>query len=177
MTETPFFKMQKTTLHLNSAEDTLRLGASLGSCVEGPLVIGLTGNLGAGKTTLTQALAEAVGIDDAVSSPTFLMMNEYHAEKISLYHFDLYRLQEDLDLESQATRNLKQELDEIMLSADNVVAVVEWLNLWEAFAAEYDELRINIEHVEDGGRNATLSARGKTAEKVLRACQEKMACF
>lgn len=166
--------MQQTSIHLNSADDTLRLGSLIGSLLEGRLVVSLIGNLGAGKTTFTQGLATCLQVEEAVNSPTFLMMNEYHSGTIPLYHFDLYRLQEDLDLESQATRNLKQELDEIMESADQLVVVVEWLDLWEDFCDEYDQIRIEIKHVSEGGREAFLSSRGHVAEKVLARCQEKI---
>ncbi len=169
--------MNKTEIHLNSAEDTVRLGALIGQNVSGRLVLALIGDLGAGKTTLTQGLAQALGVEDAVSSPTFLMLNEYNAQEVPLYHFDLYRLQEDLDLDSRAVANLKFELDEIMETFPRVVAVVEWLNLWEDFSSDYSELRICIEYVAEGGRKAVLTSRGNEAEKVLAACQEKIAAF
>lgn len=169
--------MNKIEIYLNNAEDTQRLGALIAQGASGRLVIALIGDLGAGKTTLTQGLAKGLGVEDAVSSPTFLMMNEYCSQEVPLYHFDLYRLQEDLDLDSRAVSNLKLELDELMESFPRVIAVVEWLNLWEDFCAEYSELRVSIEYTNDGGRKATLTDRGNEAEKVLRHCQENLASF
>ncbi len=156
------------SIHLNSAEDTFRLGVlTASSLLEGKHLIGLTGELGAGKTTFTQGLAEGLEIDESVSSPTFLMLNEYQSGRIPLYHFDLYRLQEDLDAGSRAAQSLKAELDEIM-EENNLIVLVEWINLWEEFADSYDQLRIEIVYLSSSeGRGASLSSRGASASRLL----------
>lgn len=164
------------SIHLKDTQASTKLARVIGSCLQGRLVLGLVGNLGAGKTTLTQSIAQELGVTEEVCSPTFLMLNEYHSGKIPFYHFDLYRLQEDLDMQSQASLNLKAELDEIMESAKNLVVVVEWINLWEEFCAEYDELRLELLYGAEGnGRNLNMQARGKIAQNVLVCCQEKIA--
>lgn len=156
-------------IHLNSSADTKKLGILLGSCIEKRAFIGLVGKLGAGKTTLTQGLAEQLAVDEAVNSPTFLMLNEYHSGRLPLYHFDLYRLQEDLDCSSGAALALKLELDEIMDTNYAAVVVVEWINLWENFGSEYDQLRIDLDYEsESDGRQASLSVRGPGAELLLK---------
>ena len=157
-------------IHLNSHEDTRKLGSSIASCIKGSLVLGLIGKLGAGKTTLTQGLAEELGVEEEVSSPTFLMLNEYHSGRIPVYHFDLYRLQEDMDAESAATSSLIAELQEIMHSQDLVLAIVEWLDLYEEFSADTDTLFVRIEYKGEQ-RAASLSARGKIAENLLAELQ------
>lgn len=55
-------------------------------------VLAYTGGLGMGKTAFTRGLAEGLGIDAEVSSPTFALVNEYRGEKVTLYHFDMYRV-------------------------------------------------------------------------------------
>jgi tRNA threonylcarbamoyladenosine biosynthesis protein TsaE len=150
-----------TSIHLNSAGDTHKLGVLLGSCLENGAFIGLAGKLGAGKTTFTQGLAKQLGVQEEVASPTFLMLNEYHSGRLPLYHFDLYRLQEDLNSNSSAALCLKSELDEIMQSGQPAVVVVEWIDLWEDFSAEYDELRISIDYQEGTeGRLAGFREKG-----------------
>ncbi|WP_293148407.1 MULTISPECIES: tRNA (adenosine(37)-N6)-threonylcarbamoyltransferase complex ATPase subunit type 1 TsaE [unclassified Microcoleus] len=91
-------------LPLPDAEATRKLGIKLGRSLPPGTVILLQGDLGAGKTTLVQGIAEGLGISESVESPTFTLINEYFAGRIPLYHLDLYRLEpeeaEALHLES-----------------------------------------------------------------------------
>jgi tRNA threonylcarbamoyladenosine biosynthesis protein TsaE len=82
------------TIELASPEDTTRLGAAIAELAAPGVVIGLVGSLGAGKTHLARAIAEALGADPAaISSPTFVLINEY-AGRIPIYHVDVYRLRD-----------------------------------------------------------------------------------
>jgi ATPase, YjeE family len=91
-------------LSLPDAEATRKLGVALGRSLPAGTVILLQGDLGAGKTTLVQGIAEGLEIQDSIESPTFTLINEYLAGRIPLYHLDLYRLEpeevEALHLES-----------------------------------------------------------------------------
>jgi tRNA threonylcarbamoyladenosine biosynthesis protein TsaE len=79
-------------VELESETDTDRLGRTLADCAQPGLVIGLIGPLGAGKTRLARAIAEALGVDAAaIGSPTFVLIHEYEGP-IHVYHFDAYRL-------------------------------------------------------------------------------------
>jgi tRNA threonylcarbamoyladenosine biosynthesis protein TsaE len=79
-------------VELASEDDTTRLGRALADLVEPGVVIGLVGPLGAGKTRLVRAIAEALGVDpEAISSPTFVLIQEYDG-RLPIYHFDAYRL-------------------------------------------------------------------------------------
>src|SRR5215204_5605796 len=80
------------TVDVLSEVETDRLGRALADLVAPGIVIGLVGPLGAGKTRLTRAIAEALGVDpEAISSPTFVLIHEYEGH-IPVYHFDAYRL-------------------------------------------------------------------------------------
>jgi tRNA threonylcarbamoyladenosine biosynthesis protein TsaE len=80
----------------HSLEDTDELGAQIAKVLEAGEVVALVGTLGAGKTRLVQAIAAAVGNDPAgVTSPTFVLVNEYTAGRLPIYHFDVYRLKDD----------------------------------------------------------------------------------
>lgn len=98
--------MRDTTyrLVLPDAAATQALGYRLGQGLAPGTVILLSGDLGAGKTTLVQGLGQGLGIPDAIVSPTFALICEYPEGRIPLYHLDLYRLSpsevEDLSLES-----------------------------------------------------------------------------
>lgn len=79
-----------------SAELTLaeltRWGEALGTGLAAPSVVTLEGDLGAGKTTLAQAIARGYGVRESVTSPTFAIVHEYHAPRSPVFHLDLYRL-------------------------------------------------------------------------------------
>jgi len=67
-------------------------GLKLGKSAEPPLLIALSGDLGAGKTTLAKAICEGYGVESEVTSPTYALVHEYPATKSAVYHIDLYRL-------------------------------------------------------------------------------------
>jgi tRNA threonylcarbamoyladenosine biosynthesis protein TsaE len=101
---------------LSSEEDTARLGRTLADLVEPGTAIGLIGPLGAGKTRLVRAIAEALGVDpEAISSPTFVLIQEYHG-RLPIYHFDTYRL---------PTREAFEELG-VADYWEGGVSLVEW---------------------------------------------------
>ena len=74
------------------ADDTFAFGKKLGEAAEPGTVYTLVGDLGVGKTVLTQGLAEGLGITEPVSSPTFTIVKEYTDGRLPLYHFDVYRI-------------------------------------------------------------------------------------
>ncbi|MFB2934786.1 tRNA (adenosine(37)-N6)-threonylcarbamoyltransferase complex ATPase subunit type 1 TsaE [Aerosakkonemataceae cyanobacterium BLCC-F154] len=84
------FKLQE--ILLADARETRQLGIKLGCNLNAGVVILLSGNLGAGKTTLVQGIGEGLGITEPIVSPTFTLINEYTEGRLPLYHFDLYRL-------------------------------------------------------------------------------------
>ena len=88
--------------------------------LRGGEVIVLSGELGAGKTAFTKALAAALGVKETVLSPTFTMVKEYKGENLGLYHFDLYRIEDEAELEELG-------LDEYFSS--DAVTVIEWNKL------------------------------------------------
>ena len=99
-----------------TAEDTRAIGAAFAPLLRAGDVIALTGELGAGKTTLVQGIAGALGYDGAVTSPTFTLVREYRTPTLTLVHADVYRLdrvQDALDL----------GLDE---TAEDGVLLIEW---------------------------------------------------
>jgi tRNA threonylcarbamoyladenosine biosynthesis protein TsaE len=85
---------QGLTIDLTSEDDTTRLGSAIALLARPGVVIGLVGPLGAGKTRLTRAIAESLGVDPAaISSPTFVLINEY-VGRMPIYHADVYRLRD-----------------------------------------------------------------------------------
>jgi tRNA threonylcarbamoyladenosine biosynthesis protein TsaE len=92
-------------------------GEALGRAARPPLVIALSGPLGAGKTVLVQSICRGYGVIDAVTSPTFALVHEYAAPRSTVYHIDLYRLTRPEDL-------LALAWDEIVSAS--ALVLVEW---------------------------------------------------
>ena len=87
------------TVRLASLADTERLGRLIAKNAKPGMVVALSGDLGAGKTTLTQAIAKGLGVKEDVTSPTFTLIREYTDGRMPLYHFDVYRLSSAEELE------------------------------------------------------------------------------
>ena len=77
-------------------EELKEYGRKLGRALSSGTVIALIGDLGAGKTTLTKAIAKGLDVEEHVTSPTFTLINEYESGRLPLYHFDVYRI-DDID--------------------------------------------------------------------------------
>ena len=75
-----------------SPEETFAFGEELGKNARPGQVYTLIGDLGVGKTVLTQGIAKGLGIDEAICSPTFTIVQEYHTGRMPFYHFDVYRI-------------------------------------------------------------------------------------
>ena len=74
-------------------EATQKAAAEIATMLQGTEVVAYFGDLGAGKTTFTRYLCEALGVRDEVTSPTFAMVHEYHSGPFPVYHFDMYRVE------------------------------------------------------------------------------------
>jgi tRNA threonylcarbamoyladenosine biosynthesis protein TsaE len=132
----------------HSPEQTAEIAREIAALIPAPAVVQLTGNLGAGKTTLTKSLVEAWGATaaDEVSSPTFTLIHE-HGEPVAVYHIDLYRLETPAEFYSLG-------LDEIFDSRARVL--IEW---GEKFAPllPKDRWTITIAHAGGDARTITVS--------------------
>nr|WP_243108387.1 tRNA (adenosine(37)-N6)-threonylcarbamoyltransferase complex ATPase subunit type 1 TsaE [Maliibacterium massiliense] len=81
------------TFEMTSAAQTARLGRHVARALAPGSVLALWGGLGAGKTVFTQGLAQGLGVDVPVTSPTYTLLHIYEQGRLALYHFDLYRLE------------------------------------------------------------------------------------
>lgn len=112
-----FEAMEEVQLVTASPEETRLLGQRLGKAAVPGDVFLLQGSFGAGKTVLVQGLAEGLGIDEPVSSPSYVIMTQHRGGRLLLYHVDLYRVE-------HIETALLEELEEDM--ADEAVTAVEW---------------------------------------------------
>ena len=111
-----------------SPEETFAFGEELGKNARPGQVYTLIGDLGVGKTVLTQGIAKGLGIDEAICSPTFTIVQEYHTGRMPFYHFDVYRI------------GCVGEMDEI--GFDDYVygeglTMIEWANLIEEILPDH----------------------------------------
>ena len=111
-----------------SPEETFAFGEELGKNARPGQVYTLIGDLGVGKTVLTQGIAKGLGIDEAICSPTFTIVQEYHTGRMPFYHFDVYRI------------DCVEEMDEI--GFDDYVygeglTMIEWANLIEEILPDH----------------------------------------
>ena len=122
-----------------SAAETFDLGRRAGESLKGGEILLLSGTLGAGKTVFVKGLASALGLDpDDVSSPSFTLVNRHDEGRLTLYHLDLYRLDEG------ASAAHAVELDEL-LSDERAVIVIEWAERMGRYRLPDPVWRVSIE--------------------------------
>lgn len=153
----PILDVHKMDFFSRSPEQTRRIGTRLGEVLQAGDVICLQGDLGAGKTTFVQGVAHGWGSLDSVSSPTFIIVNDYRrADEVHLFHMDAYRL----DSTSEA-----EELDfEAMLAQGPLL--IEWPERIEGLVPD-DRLWIEFEHVDEEEREMKFRATGKRYDRLL----------
>lgn len=150
------------TFTATDERDTDRLGAALANSLPPGTVIALIGTLGAGKTRLVQAVAVAVGVPrSAVTSPTFVLVNEYTGGRVPIYHFDTYRLKDDDEF-------LNLGPDEYFDS--NGLAFVEWADR-VAELLPTARLEITIEVTGETSREFHIAATSPRLESILTITQ------
>lgn len=132
---------------LAGPDDTLALGAALAACLEPGLVIYLSGELGAGKTTLARGLLRGLGYAGSVKSPSYTLVEVYEFSRLYLYHFDFYRFSNPAELGEAGFR-------EYFTPA--AVCLVEWPEK-AAGALPAADIRIDLE-IKGSGRQVEISA-------------------
>lgn len=134
----------------NNAGETEKLGRLIGEALRGGEIIAMTGDLGAGKTTMTKSLAKGLDIDEHITSPTFTIVNEYEG-RLKLFHFDVYRIG---DVEEMYDLGFEEYI------YSGGVCIIEWSNLIEEILPE-DTINIQILYLDDNKRQIKISGKGK----------------
>lgn len=140
---------------VNNEIETKRLGEILGKYSTPGMVFTMTGDLGAGKTTMTKGIARGLGIDKTVTSPTFTICKIYQG-RLPLYHFDAYRLEgssEDLGFEE-------------MIEGEGV-SVVEWPDYMRD-CLDVETMDISIRLLEDSEREITFTYHAQKYEEIAK---------
>ncbi len=139
------------TIELDDETDTDRLGRALAAKVRPGVVIGLIGTLGAGKTRLSRAVAEALGVDpSAIASPTFVLIHEYEGS-MPVYHFDTYRLNSPEAFEALGASEYWARADGLCL--------IEWADR-VADQLPFDAWIVQLETIDTTSRRVILTVPG-----------------
>jgi tRNA threonylcarbamoyladenosine biosynthesis protein TsaE len=145
----------------NSSRETIEIGGEIAHLLPAPTLLFLRGDLGAGKTTLVKGIAQALDAadPDEVTSPTFTLVHEYDGrrkvhgkdQEFKLYHIDLYRIEDERQLETIGFEELTTE---------NAIILVEWGEKFPSVVKRSDG-EVSIEHAGGDTRNITLTLKEK----------------
>lgn len=141
----------------NKEEETIEIAQNIESEKFPNMVICLNGDLGSGKTIFTKGFAEALGIEENITSPTFNIIKEYNNEEMNLYHMDLYRLEGDV-------RNLG--LEEYFEKGG--VVIIEWADMIEDYLPD-ERLEIKFKVVDEDTRVLIFKPYGTRYEEICEA--------
>lgn len=146
MTTSPSVADREILTH--SSEETIAQGREIGARLKAPVLILLSGELGAGKTTLTKGIAAGLGAarEDDVTSPTFTLVHKYEGNT-RVYHVDLYRIEDLQDLETLGLEDIFSE---------QAVVIVEWPDRLK-LRTDWRIVRIQLEHVAEDTRKILIT--------------------
>ncbi len=140
-------------------EDTKTLAYKFANLVsENGCFVNLFGEIGAGKTAFVKFVAEALGIKEKVTSPSFVILNEYHSASIPVYHFDLYRL------EHTGISTITEELREY--SEGRKITFVEWAEFSQG-ELPFERIEINVTYSDDDARIYEFKSVGEKNIKII----------
>ena len=139
-------------------EDTKKLAQKFAKLITDGCFISLYGDIGAGKTAFVKLVAEALEVKEKVTSPTFVILNEYHSGIMPVYHFDLYRL------ENEGVKTILDELREY--SEGKNVTFVEWAEFSQD-EIPFKHLRINVTYRNDDARIYSFEADDRDMMNII----------
>jgi len=136
-----------------SADETIEVGRQIAKLLAARSVVVLTGDLGAGKTTLVKGIAEGfhAAQEEDVTSPTFTLVHEYRGPSVNLFHIDLYRIDTERELFTLGIDDL--------IDSDSIL-LIEWGEKFERFRREHDA-EIAIRRVGESEREITIVVTGE----------------
>lgn len=142
----------------NTLEETKELAEKFAKQIQQGCFISLYGDLGAGKTAFVKFVADAVGVTEKVTSPSFVILNEYHSANIPVYHFDLYRL------ENEGVKTILDELSEY--SEGRQITFVEWAEFSQG-QIPFNHIKISVTYEEKEARKYSFEAYGDENIKAI----------
>jgi tRNA threonylcarbamoyladenosine biosynthesis protein TsaE len=152
----PSAAVARREIETHSAEETIARGREIGAELKPPVLVLLSGDLGAGKTTLSKGIAAGAGAarEDEVTSPTFTLVHKYEG-KTRVYHVDLYRIGDLHDLETLGLEDIFSE---------NAIVIVEWPERLK-LRTDWPVVRIGLEHVSEEVRKIVMEEGAAAASE------------
>lgn len=150
--------INKFEKNCKTLDDTKILAQKFAKLIENGCFISLYGEIGAGKTAFVKLVADALDVKEKVTSPSFVILNEYHTAKIPIYHFDLYRL------ENEGVRTIVDELREY--SEGKKVTFVEWAEFSQD-EIPFNHIKINVTYEDDDSRMYSFEGFGEENSKII----------
>ena len=144
-------------------DDTKELAQKFAKLITNGCFISLYGEIGAGKTAFIKLVADALGIKEKVTSPSFVILNEYHSGILPVYHFDLYRL------ENEGVKTIVDELREY--SEGRQVTFVEWAEFSDG-EIPFNHIKINVTYEDNDERKYSFEGFGCDNIKIIEGLTE-----
>lgn len=142
----------------HNENETLSFGKKLASFLKKGDILVLTGELGSGKTKLTEGILTYYGLEDEISSPTFTIVNEYVKDDIKLFHFDVYRLEDSSEFYAIGGEEY----------FENGICIIEWGEIIEdALPTEYIHIRFERDESDDNLRVLNIISYGEKYDELL----------
>ena len=156
--------MDSVVKKCKTLEDTKKLAEKFARLVkEKGCFVNLYGEIGAGKTAFVRLVAESLGVKEKVTSPSFVILNEYHSTSIPVYHFDLYRL------EHVGISTITDELREY--SEGKKITFVEWAEFSQG-ELPFERIEINVTYDDDDSRNYEFKSIGNKDKYVIEGLKQ-----
>ena len=151
----------------HSAQETFQVGMQLGALLQPGDTVCLQGDLGSGKTCLTQGIGRGMGVSEFITSPTFVLINEYTPARpgARLYHVDLYRIEQEDDL---VTLGLEDYV------YGNGITVIEWAERAPDYMPR-ERLWVTLTYLDANSRRLRFDAVGAHYDEVVRALRAALA--
>lgn len=145
-------------MHFQLTEESLtsELASRFIHALQAPAVLGFSGEIGAGKTTFIRAMLQALGITSAIKSPTFSLVESYQCKDLLIHHFDLYRIEDDTELEYIGFRDY---------FSDESICCIEWPERVHSSLLPID-LQFSLS-IQGDGRIMKIKSLSDTGDKIL----------
>lgn len=153
----------------NDINDTEKLAKRFANAVKGiGAFVCLFGEVGAGKTAFTKLVCKYLDVKEKVTSPSFVILNEYKTGVIPVYHFDLYRL------ENEGIHTIINELEEY--SEGKILTFVEWAEFSQN-ALPFDRIEVQINYLDETKREFVFNSFESKSDGIIKRLKDENTCF
>ena len=142
----------------HNENETLSFGKKLASFLKKGDILVLTGELGSGKTKLTEGILTYYGLEDEISSPTFTIVNEYVKDNAKIFHFDVYRLEDSSEFYAIGGEEY----------FENGICIIEWGEIiQDALPKDYIHIQFERNDVDENTRILNITSYGEKYDELL----------